>query len=383
MLYELVNSFPNDIILEKEGPFISLYQPTYRSGPDNKQDLIRFKNLVKEIENSLLRKYNKADVTKLLEPFKEIADDKSFWINAMDGIAVLSSKNKTVVYKLTRPVEELAVVSNSFHIKPLLRIFQSVDRYHILGIGRKNFRLFEGNRYGFNEIVIDEGVERTMNEVLGDQYTEPSLNTGRYSGGQGGVSSIHGHGSRKDELMKDAEKYFRYVDKFVAKNYSNQEKIPLILLALSENQGLFRSISDNNYLLKEGIFKDYENLNVADITKDAWEVMEPIFLNKTKELVDNFENVRAQFSGSNDLAQVARAAFEGRIDSLLVEADRIEPGKINKGNGEIIKADLGHPEVDDILDDLAEMVLKNKGKVVILPKERMPSDTGVAATFRY
>ena len=330
MLYELVNSFPNDIILEKEGPFISLYQPTYRSGPDNKQDLIRFKNLVKEIENSLLRKYNKADVTKLLEPFKEIADDKSFWINAMDGIAVLSSKNKTVVYKLTRPVEELAVVSNSFHIKPLLRIFQSVDRYHILGIGRKNFRLFEGNRYGFNEIVIDEGVERTMNEVLGDQYTEPSLNTGRYSGGQGGVSSIHGHGSRKDELMKDAEKYFRYVDKFVAKNYSNQEKIPLILLALSENQGLFRSISDNNYILKEGIFKDYENLNVADITKDAWEVMEPIFLNKTKELVDNFENVRAQFSGSNDLAQVARAAFEGRIDSLLVEADRIEPGKINK-----------------------------------------------------
>lgn len=382
MLYELVHNFPDEILFETEGPFISLYQPTFKVGPDNKQDIIRFKNLTKEIEQSLLQKYTKAEVSKLLEPFQEIADDKSFWINASDGLCVLSVKNKTVVYKLTRPVEELAIVSNSFHIKPLLRVFQSTSRYHILGLGRKSFVLYEGDRYGFQEIPIDEDVPRTMVEVLGDQYTPSYLSTGGY-GGKGGVPIYHGSLDKNEEAAKDVEKYFRYVDKFVTDNYSNVEKLPLILMALPENQGIFRGISNNTYLLEKGITRDYENLNIEEITKDAWEVIEPIYLEKTKDLVDKFENSRAQSLGSDDLSQIARAAFENRIDTLLIEADRIEPGKISRENGELIKANLENPDIDDILDDLAEMVLKDRGNVVILPKERIPSTTGAAAIFRY
>ena len=204
MLYELVHNFPDEILFETEGPFISLYQPTFKVGPDNKQDIIRFKNLTKEIEQSLLQKYTKAEVSKLLEPFQEIADDKSFWINASEGLCVLSGKNKTVVYKLTRPVEELAIVSNSFHIKPLLRVFQSTSRYHILGLGRKSFVLYEGDRYGFQEIPIDEDVPRTMVEVLGDQYTPSYLSTGGY-GGKGGVSIYHGSLDKNEEAAKDVE----------------------------------------------------------------------------------------------------------------------------------------------------------------------------------
>jgi len=45
--------------------------------------------------------------------------------------------------------------------------------------------------------------------------------------------------------------------------------------------------------------------------------------------------------------------------------------------------DLDNADVDDLLDDLGEQVLKNGGDVVVLPSERMPSSTGVAATYRY
>lgn len=36
-----------------------------------------------------------------------------------------------------------------------------------------------------------------------------------------------------------------------------------------------------------------------------------------------------------------------------------------------------------LLRDLAELVLCTKGEVVVVPKERMPSSTGVAATYRF
>ena len=38
-------------------PCLSLYQPTHRRHPENQQDPIRFRNLVKELEASLRQKY--------------------------------------------------------------------------------------------------------------------------------------------------------------------------------------------------------------------------------------------------------------------------------------------------------------------------------------
>jgi hypothetical protein len=36
-----------------------------------------------------------------------------------------------------------------------------------------------------------------------------------------------------------------------------------------------------------------------------------------------------------------------------------------------------------VLDDIAELVLKNGGQVVVMPKDRMPTQTGAAAIYRF
>jgi hypothetical protein len=73
----------------------------------------------------------------------------------------------------------------------------------------------------------------------------------------------------------------------------------------------------------------------------------------------------------------------GRVGKLLVEADRQIPGQIDVASGRIEFGDLADPEVDDILDDFAELTLKMGGEVVVVPAERMPSTTGAAATYRF
>ena len=69
MLFEIIKAFPNDIIYEGHVPCISLYQPTYRYSPENTQDPIVFKNLVRKIENSLKLKYQKSDIDSIMKPF--------------------------------------------------------------------------------------------------------------------------------------------------------------------------------------------------------------------------------------------------------------------------------------------------------------------------
>jgi hypothetical protein len=87
--------------------------------------------------------------------------------------------------------------------------------------------------------------------------------------------------------------------------------------------------------------------------------------------------------GSADLSDVARAAVAGRVATLLVEADRVIPGRIDPVTGSIDSGDLADPDVNDKLNDLAEIVLRMKGDVVVVPAERMPTKTGLAATYRY
>lgn len=382
MLYEIINEFPHEIIYETEGPFISLYQPTHRHGPENKQDPIRFKNLIKEIENSLKQKYSQQEISNIMRPLNAIAEDNTFWNYTNDGLAILANENKCVVYKLHRPVEEIAVVANSFHIKPLIRVFQSADRFYLLGLNRKEFKLYEGTRYGVEEVKFDEDTATTITEVLGDRLTEAYLNPGSY-GGVGGQPMFHGHGGRKDEIDIDTERFFRYVDRFVLENYSRPTDLPLILVALDEYHSVFKEISHNPLLMEDGVKTSFDTMSLEDLKEQSWKVMEPIYLDKTKKLVDRYEFERSKFFASDDIAQVARAAVENRIDTLLIESDRVLPGKINKETGRIEEGQLEDPEVGDLLDELVELVFRSKGAVVLLPKERMPSTTGVAAIYRY
>lgn len=380
MLYEIVNDFPQEIIYEKEGPCISLYQPTHRHRPENKQDPIRFKNLIQVIENSLKQKYSKEEISSLMKPLNEIAEDNMFWNYTNDGLAILANKNKCIVYKLQRSVDEIAIVADSFHIKPLIRVFQSADRFYLLELNRKEFRLYEGTRYGLNEVKFSEDTPTTLKEVLGDDFTDQT--PGSHSG-LGSQATYHGHTDKQSEIDIDTERFFRYIDRFVLENYSNPSGLPLILAALDEYHSMFKEVSHNPLLMENGIKSSFETLNAEELKDQAWKIMEPIYLDKTKKIVERYEFEKSKFLASDDLAQVAVAANEGRVDTVLVESERVIPGKINKENGRIQEANLDNPDVDDILDDIVELVFKSKGNVVLLPKERMPSTTGLAAIFRY
>src|SRR5699024_10960448 len=121
MSYEIVNEFPHELFNSDAQPCISLYQITHRHGPENKQDLIRIKNLITEIEQSLKKECDNEQIKTLMEPLKKLALDREFWEHATEGLALFANKNACIIYRLRRPVKNLAIVAPSFHIKPLIR----------------------------------------------------------------------------------------------------------------------------------------------------------------------------------------------------------------------------------------------------------------------
>lgn len=367
-----------------EPPCLSLYQPTHRHHPENQQDPVRFRNLVKVLEESLLQKYRTHEIQPLLDPFLALAGDRDFWNHTLDGLAVLGARGMFRVYRLQRPVAELVVVADSFHTKPLMRILQSTDRYQFLGLSRQEIKFFEGNRDALDEIELAQGVPRTITEALGDELTEPHQTVASYGGVGGGSTPMHhGHGGKESEVDIDAERFFRAVDRGILEHHSRPSGLPLILATLPEHRHLFHRVSHNPFLMDQGIDIHPDALPIDELRQRAWQVVEPHYLARLAALIEQFGRARSQDLGHDELAHVAKALVAGRVATLLIEADREVPGRIDIATGDIEFDDLAHPEVNDVLNDLGALALKMGGKVVVVPTERMPTETGIAAIYRY
>lgn len=365
-------------------PCLSLYQPTHRSHPANQQDPIRFRNLVKALQHSLLQQYPQAEIASLLAPFEALADDQAYWNQTLDGLAVFAAPGLFQVFTTQRPVKELVVVANSFHTKPLRRLLQSATRYQVLGLSRDAIRLFEGNREALDEIKLVGGVPRTITEALGDELSEKHQTVASYGGaGPGSTPMRHGHGGKSEELDVDTERFFRAVDHAVLERYSQPSGLPLIIAALPEHHALFHRVSKNPLLVATGITVNPDAVSIEELRARAWEVVEPEYHARLAALGEAFGQTRAEGLGSDDLAEVAAAAAAGRVETLLLEADRQVPGRVDEATGQVAPGELDDPMVDDVFDDLGEMVATKGGQVWVVPAEHMPVKSGLAASFRY
>ncbi|MDW7710185.1 MAG: hypothetical protein SCH98_06890 [Deferrisomatales bacterium] len=373
-----------ELALVRPPPLLSLYQPTHRHHPENQQDPIRFGNLVQKLEASLLQKYPDAEVRLLLKPFEALADDRDFWNHTLDGLAVLSGASFLRVFQMQRPVAELAVVADSFHTKPLRRFLQTVGRYQVLGLSLQKIQLFEGNRDALDEIDLAPGVPRTITEALGDELTDPRLTVASYGGT--GVSSMamrHGHGGKKDEVEIDMERFCRAIDRAVLEHHSRPSGLPLLLAALPEHHHIFRQVSHNPFLMEEGLTINPDVLPIDELRKRAWQAVEPQYQAQLAILFDELAVAKSKGLGSDDLAEVAKAAHAGRVATLLIEADRQLAGRLDGATGRVEVPGLDEPHVDDPLDDLGELVERMGGRVMVVPGDQMPVRTGLAATYRY
>ncbi|HET9882753.1 MAG TPA: hypothetical protein VFS81_13450 [Candidatus Binatia bacterium] len=382
-MHSLINDYQAELLGAHEPPCLSLYQPTHRAYPENQQDPTRFKNLLKSLEQSLRRKYTTREIKPLLQPFQDLSENQEFWNHTQDGLAVLGAPGLFRVYRLQRVVPELSVVADSFHIKPLIRILQSSDRYQVLGLNRREVKLFEGNRDALDEIEPAPGVPRTNTDALGDELTEPHLTVASYGTGAAGPAMRHGHGAKRDEVDLDAERFFRAVDRAVLEHHSRPSGLPLILAALPEHHSLFRQVSQNSFLVAEAVDIHPDAISGEALRERTWRVLEPQYLARLATLVDEFGKKKSNGLGSDDAALIAEAAAAGRVATVLIEDERHVPGRIDQVSGRVEFGELAHPEVDDLLDDIGELVLKKGGQVVVVPAERMPVNTGVAAIYRF
>jgi hypothetical protein len=391
-------------------PCVSLYLPTHRTVPDNAVDLPTFRQFVGGLADGLSASHPRHEIERLLKPLHRLAVDDGFWEHSRDGIAVLASDGRARVFRLQRPVTPLAVIRDRFHLMPLVRLASGIERCHVLALTSREARLLEGTvwhdttgtvvaRLDPVGIVPLPGHEPADSLRRGDVVDEETFQPHRVERGMGpagmaGSTAVHGGvGSRRDDVDADTEIFLRHVDGVVLHQASRPTNLPLVLVAAARLAATFRGLSKNDLLLDAAVTRDPHLMTPDELATAVAAVFAAAAAKRIEDEIQHWRQACDHDLGARDLADIGRAAVAGRVATLLVEADRIEPGRFDRTTGAIEFESPSTPrparspavalDHDDVLGAVAETVLAHGGTIVAVRRIDMPTESGAAAIYRY
>ena len=372
------------LMTKHNGPCVSVFMPTHRGGAESQQDQIRFKNLFREAEQTLLKTgFRSQHVKGFLEPAQKLLKGTSFWQQQIDGLSVFLCQDMFRYFRFPYRFKELVVVTDRFHTKPLLPLLSGEGQFYVLSLSQNQVSLLQGSRYGIVEVDL-EGVPESLADVLryDDREKQLQFHTGT-PGGMGKRSPMfHGHGAGADDAKDNILRYFRQIDKGLNKMLKD-EQAPLVLAGVEYLFPIYSEANTYPYIVKKGIAGNPERLSPEDLHEVAWTIVQPYFKKAEKNAVAKYKKFVGTGKTSSDVRKIVSAAYHGRVESLFVAVGVQSWGTFDSSQ-DIVQL---HQEAEladaDLLDFAAIQTFLQGGSVFVLEPDQVPDEALLAAVFRY
>jgi hypothetical protein len=364
------------------GWHVSLYMPAHRAGRETEQDPIRLKNLLSEAERRLLDKQmRRPDVLSLLRPVQELLDDPSFWRRQSDGLALFVSPELAFSYRLPLRFEELVVISNRFHLKPMLRYFANDGHFYVLALSQSEVRLLEGTRHSVDEIDL-EGMPPSLAETISfEKHLQYHSSTGAGAPGQGRAGAFFGH-DMSDEAKGQILRWFRRVTEALPAVFRDV-RAPIVLAGVDYLLPLFREASALPQIVEKGVAGNPEELKAETLHAKAWPVVQPLFATAQQEAAAQVGELSAVGRATSDVAEAVIAAHHGRVEALFVAVDVQAWGTFDPAVLGVSEHTEPEPGDEDLLDLAAVRTLLTRGAVFAVAPDEVPGGGALAAVLRW
>jgi len=236
----------------------------------------------------------------------------------------------------------IATVAKSFHFKPLIKWMQQDRSYLVVHFEEKMIMLYEANLSSFK---LQETFE---------------------------TSSI------KNNIKKQT---FEKINELIEKKHKRGE-LPLILVGSQANCNAYKKISSYKFLIEE-FFYEKNDYSLAKIHQRTKTILAGYFSKIDNQNIKKYWIEKARDKTTSNLDEIVQYSLKGMIKNIFINENMNLWGKINYHTArcEFYKSQKD-TEDDDILDDLAEIVLLHGGSVTVLPAHKMPDSLAAAAIIR-
>ena len=376
------------IINERSDYCVSIYLPMARVGPDVQGNATRLKNALSDVERTLAeRGWRPAEIDTLLKTPRRLLQESPFWQHQLDGLAIFISPDVFESYRLPLSFEPLTVVSDRFHIKPILPLFSDDGRFYILALSQGDVRLFQGTRTIVDEIEL-ENAPQSIDDALWYDDPEEQLQSHTSTSGAGGEPAAapgvihHGQGVTEDEELTRLRRYFQDVSEAVQDQLGDEEA-PLVLAAVDYLHPIYKEVDSSPHLLDEGIVGNPDQLSAETLHDKAWQIVEPLFSEAKEEVVQRYKQMAHSEQASDDLEMIVPAAVQGRVDALFVAVGTQKWGQYDMDTHSIEIHEESRNGDEDLLDFAAVQTMAYGGTVYAVEPAQVPANSPIAAVFRF
>lgn len=367
-----------------KGPCVSIYLPTHRASVENPQDRLRFKNLLKEAEGRLeALRLRPSEARDLLAQAHQMLEDDPFWRQLGDGLALFVAPEVFRFYRLPRRFSELVVVTDRFHLKPLLPLLTEDGGFYVLALSQNEVRLLQGSRDSIGEVYLKD-IPKNLAEALKYDVFEKQIQVHpRAAGGPRGRPAIfHGHGGGAEETKEQILQYFRQIERGL-QEILKEKRSPLVPAGVDYLLSLYREVNTYPHLMEKGVAGNPERLRPDELHAKAWEIVQPRFQEAQRQAADRYHKLRGTGKTANYLEAVVPAAHHGRIEVLFVALGVQLWGLFDPAEDKVYVNPKALPGDEDLLDLAAIQTLLHGGTVYAVEIEQMPEDAPVASILRY
>ena len=347
---------------EKNYPCVTISLNTFRKYPENQNDNLKLKDLLTEAKERVINEFGKYPVKELLQKIDTIEKEIDFEYN-LDSLHLFLSNSTKEIIRSTWPTMQNAVhVSESFAVKPLIKVFNRTVEYMILKLTKSEVRLL---------LAINDGI---VGEIKNDDFpfennVDDTTDTETITNGK--------------QAENQVREFFNKIDKAVVR-VNNKTDMKCVVISTDDNYNRLMKVAD-----KPSVYLGWTNINYNytashSIGSDAWQIVN---VQQKKGRAEDIKEMQEAVGKSNvitDLSEIYRAAKEGRGDLLIVNDNFHQAVRVTGEFSLDLVEDVTLPGViDDITSDIAWNVISKKGRAIFTTQEELKTLGDIALKVRY
>lgn len=361
---------------------VSLYMPTHRSGPEVRQDPIRLRNLLDDAEGQLRECEGSlsAELEKMLEPARALTEDDEFWNHQQGGLAVLVDPDRTEVIRVPDSLAERCVVSERFHLKPLLPRLEGDTDFYVLALSRNQVGLHRASRDVVEELDLGD-IPASLEHALGFEKRHDSQqgHVGHRQGREGHVQ-VHGHGEGDDDRAAELRSFLQKVDVGLRQQIGSGNE-PVVLAGVAEVVATFRQVSKlGQRLVEEAVEGNVDEFSLEQLHDRAWDIVAELVSDPLPDAVAEYRRLESEGRTVRGAA-VVKAAAEGRLRTLIAALDGERWGHLDEKAHEVEEHDVKQPGDDDLVDRAAQIGRRRGAHLILAVRQDIPDEEILLGTL--
>jgi hypothetical protein len=342
-----------------EDPKISVILPTDPADPLGEPNRARYRTLLVQVTQQAAEDgYEARAIDELLTPAYDLLENLPFWQHIGLGLAVYITRRWQGTFRLPYSITERAMVGSAFLITPVVPLLATDRECFVLALSRSQNRLYRCRRDSMEEVRWPDSVPSHLDAP---RHDELGPTNGKPPPLQHYCTLID-RGLHDITILGDA---------------------PLILTGESQLLHTYRQITIHPHVVAAANEGDDDSLSEEALQAHARQLADLERHHEHERLLERYHRLSTTGLASTDPAVILSAAYDGRIDTLLVDPDHVRWGTYHPGEGQVSMHQVRMPGDTDLVNLAAVQTLRRGGQVQATVRDRMSGDLPFAAIFRY